>query len=843
MTEKNMPMDAQERQPRETHNTHEGVALPDNESMFRTMIEDMPALICRFRPDGTLTFVNHAYCEYFGKSHDDLIGSNFFQFIPETEREKVAHHFHALTPDCPLTTYNHHVITPESGLHWQRWTDRALFDPHGEVIEYQSVGYDITEQKRLEETLTQFTKILEHRIAQQTLQLCQQNLQIEKTLSEQKKIEDALRKSESRYRTFIDSTSDLVFLKDDHLRYVIANRTLAQFFDLQETDIYGKTDFDLLPPADARQCRASDEESREQNTIITTEEHVGQHIFETLKFPVSLGEGRTGVGGFIRDISEKKRIEIALKQNEEKYRIITDNISDIVWTMDLDYVFTFISPSVERILGYTVTDAMRLPLSEMLSPASHERVRTIIETRKAQESGRTTQSVAPVTLEIDIIDHEGAIVPCEVSSIFLRDEENHISGIIGVTRDISQRKKDEEELRASEERYRLLFHASPAGIFQYDTALNVTDCNERFAEIVQMNRTHIIGLNMKTLRDQTFMPPVLQSIAGKEAYLEGRYRVTHSSAEIWACMHTAPLCDCSGTVMGGIGIVQDVTERKQMEDDLRDSEQRFRAIFETAEDSIFLKDCALRYTLVNPTMERLFGIPASELIGKRDSDLFDAEAAQYINNIDTRVLAGEIVKDEHAKPVGTDMRTFHFIKVPMRNALNTITGIYGIARDITERKKAEEKLKIREQELHTKSHYLEEANTTLKVLLEHRENDRHELEGAVLRNVKQLIMPYIELIKKNQLNESQRMYMNILESNLNTIISPFLQNINLRHFNLTPKELEVAHLVKEGKATKEIADLLHLSRRAIEFHRDKIRHKLGLKNKKVNLRSYLLSLS
>ena len=104
-------------------------------------------------------------------------------------------------------------------------------------------------------------------------------------------------------------------------------------------------------------------------------------------------------------------------------------------------------------------------------------------------------------------------------------------------------------------------------------------------------------------------------------------------------------------------------------------------------------------------------------------------------------------------------------------------------------------------------------------------------------------MPYLEILKRGTLNENQRTYLNILESNLKDIISPFARSLSLKHLNLTHKEMEVANLIKYGRTTKEIADLLNLSTRTIESHRKNVRKKLGIKNNKLNLRTYLSSLS
>ena len=133
-------------------------------------------------------------------------------------------------------------------------------------------------------------------------------------------------------------------------------------------------------------------------------------------------------------------------------------------------------------------------------------------------------------------------------------------------------------------------------------------------------------------------------------------------------------------------------------------------------------------------------------------------------------------------------------------------------------------------------------NSALKVLLKHREKDRTNLKERILSNVKELVLPYVQTLKSSPLNVKQIAYVDIIESNLNTIISPFLQNLSSKYLGLTPKEIQVAGLVKEGRTNKEIAELFNISARSVEFHRENIRTKFGLKNRKVNLRSYLLSL-
>ena len=153
-----------------------------------------------------------------------------------------------------------------------------------------------------------------------------------------------------------------------------------------------------------------------------------------------------------------------------------------------------------------------------------------------------------------------------------------------------------------------------------------------------------------------------------------------------------------------------------------------------------------------------------------------------------------------------------------------------------ERRVDERTLELKEKTLH-----LEEVNTALKILLKQREMDREELGEAVLSNVKNLIFPYLEKMKSTRLNKEQLTYLEILESHIAEITSPFVKRLSQEFLGLTPMEVRIADLIREGKTTKEIAELLFRSESTILFHRNNIRIKLGLKVKKINLRSYLRS--
>ncbi len=162
--------------------------------------------------------------------------------------------------------------------------------------------------------------------------------------------------------------------------------------------------------------------------------------------------------------------------------------------------------------------------------------------------------------------------------------------------------------------------------------------------------------------------------------------------------------------------------------------------------------------------------------------------------------------------------------------------------EIAFRRKTESVLRKKERELQINALNLKEANTALKVLLRRRDEDKIEFEERILFNVKELIEPYLEKIKRTRLNDNQNALLEILESNLNDIISPFARRMSSKFLSLTPKEIQIANLIKQGKTTKDIAAFMNVSNRTIDTHRKNLRAKLGIGKQRANLRTHLLSI-
>ena len=198
---------------------------------------------------------------------------------------------------------------------------------------------------------------------------------------------------------------------------------------------------------------------------------------------------------------------------------------------------------------------------------------------------------------------------------------------------------------------------------------------------------------------------------------------------------------------------------------------------------------------------------------------------------------------ERAKPIGP----YAYVLKPLQERQLLAAIEIALHKNIMQQKlkeahdQLERRVEERTRELRIKSENLEEMNTALKVLLKKREEDKIELEEKVIYNVKELILPFLEKLQRSKLDNRQQTCVDIIASNLNDIVAPFAKTLSTRYLNLTPSEIQIANLVKHGKTTKDIADLLNLSTRTIESHRDSIRQKLGIKNKRANLRTHLMS--
>ncbi|MFH0998903.1 MAG: response regulator [Pseudomonadota bacterium] len=287
-------------------------------------------------------------------------------------------------------------------------------------------------------------------------------------------------------------------------------------------------------------------------------------------------------------------------------------------------------------------------------------------------------------------------------------------------------------------------------------------------------------------------------------------------------------------------LFEEIQEHKKTEASLAEQTRRNETILQTATEGFWVIDANGMIQEVNPSAASILGYLPEELQRK---SIYDFEPE------DQRRLAPHIRKAVRKGANQYEAQLLHKEGnvVSLEFSTNYLdfgesSFLFSFFSDVTKRNELVKSQKDREAELKIKTQNLKEVNTALKSLLKKRDSDRMEVEEKVLFNVKEMISPYIKKLKESELNEKQGIYLTILESNVKDIISPFSPKLTSRHYKFTKSELQIAKLVRMGITSKEIAELMGLSRRTIESHRDRIRKKIGLDSRKRNLRTFLMSI-
>ncbi len=282
---------------------------------------------------------------------------------------------------------------------------------------------------------------------------------------------------------------------------------------------------------------------------------------------------------------------------------------------------------------------------------------------------------------------------------------------------------------------------------------------------------------------------------------------------------------------------------------LKERDEQFKTIIKNAIDAIIFVDTQGYFLEATESCLAFTGYTRDELKGKNFAQVgfISPEDAQRCLTLINAALKGKPGKPLELKATRKDGSTLFIEAIPkvLKKHGDTI-GFLAIVRDITKRMNTADALRKHRDHLEelvkNRTINIEEANTALKVLLKRTETDKLELEDKMLFNIKELVAPYLEKLKELNLDNRARSYVDIIESNINNIISPLMRNISIKYLKLTPAEIRISNLIAQDKTTKEISVLLNLSPRTIEFHRDSIRKKLGINKKKINLKTYLSSI-
>lgn len=546
-----------------------------------------------------------------------------------------------------------------------------------------------------------------------------------------------------------------------------------------------------------------------------------------------------------RSKASLKKQEKTLAISQGRLRALVETTSDWIWEIDSRGVYTYVSPKVTELLGYSVEEVLGKTPFDLMPPGEADRIALIIQP--------IIDNAQPIRNLENINAHkDGRCVVLETSGIPILDTAGTVVGYRGIDRDITDRKQMEERLKKSEERFRSLSEASLEAIVFSEDGI-IVDANEALNRLFSYD-----GEDLRGRPATDFIVPERRAFTDERmrTRTEGIYETLglRKDGGVFPIEVNPREFVHDGRKLR-ISAVRDLTDRKKIEKQLKDyqehlqrlveertnelkeSEKKYRNIFENAQEGIFQSTPDGRFISANPSLASMFGSETPEELIELITDIPEqlyADPARRLELVDILTHAG-VVQDFEFQVRRQDgvIKYVSMNARGVRDEHGKMLYYEGTVQDITEKKAAEKTLEAERQSL-------EEANTALKVLLKHREEDRKELEEKILANVQQLVMPHVKKLKKNVLDPVQQMSIGLVESNLNEIISPFLHNI--QGFKFTPRQLEVATLIREGKTTKDIAGFLNVSKDAIDLLRFQIRKKLGLNKEKTNLQSYLKSL-
>ena len=652
---------------------------------------------------GRLLFFNGRALKDLGYTQEELEGLHFHHLVDEVNAGKVYEVFH----DVFVTG------RPNKGFEWE------ILNKNKEIIEVES---SVALLHDAEGRPAGFRGVV-------------------RDISKRKQTERDLRQEEEKYRDILENMADTYLETDLRGNFIFFNDSLCRVLGYSCEELQG-LNYRLVTPPE----RVPDV-FKIFNEIYTTDrgrvflEHElitkdGSSIF--LEFSMSPLRSQTGepigFSGFGRDITEKVKARRKLEESERRLRLITDNISDIIWTMDFDLRFTYLSPSVLRLTGFTPEEGMNMPFKAMVPPATHAQFERLLADKLGKEQrGIFSDKDRTAPFEISLKRKDGSELWLEVKVDFNRDENGRAFEIIGIGRDISERKQAEEALAESEQRYRMIAERMTDVVWMADMDLRTTYVTPSVQTVLGFTPEERM---LQTL-DQQLTP---ESLAyGMDAFArelaleeEGKGAPDRKATLVLEYYHKDGSTRWMETVMTGIrneqgaliglsGASRDVTDRQKIEEQLRESEKRYRAIVENVNDIVWTIGLDLQFIYASPQNIRVSGYTHEELMGMVLSDVMTPESLEMA----TGVLSEELALEASGEPFDPNRSRTLELEICRkdgnrvwleadatfnRNADATPKEILAVGRDITERKLAQEALRESEEKNRLLASYHQRLN-------------------------------------------------------------------------------------------------------------------------------------
>ena len=546
----------------------------------------------------------------------------------------------------------------------------------------------------------------------------------------------------------------------------------------------------------------------------------------------------------------RQRLIAELIQRDTWLRTLVEE-SPVGISISLDGVTLYANPACLRLFGYNnLSEISGTSQLTRVAPESRETVARYILKRARGEA-------APTSYEITGLRKDGVPIPLHLEIAPIRITEVPVT--VAFFTDFSEKKKMEEALQDSEIRFRSLVESIDEFISVIDVSGRCIYASPKVYDLIGYSTEEVLGKSpfdfMEPSEAQRVSKVFLLRVQKEEPFDSLEHTLIHrNGTPVIAEVSGKPFFDRNGKLLGYRTISRDITKHKQVEEALIAAEKKYRNIVENAVEGIFQTLPNGRFLDANPALARIFGYESV------------MELKEAIRDIGVQVYHNPRTRAEHMRTL--EERGFGSFEIQVRRKDGTAGWLFvntrvvrdgegktlyyeGFAKDITERKCLEEKLRKanedlenrvteRTEELNRRSAKLEELNITLRTILEQRDQDSKLLEQRVVASINELVKPLLRTLRKTRSGAERESLLDIIASSLDEIISPFTSQLSGQKVRLTQTELQIAHCIRQGMRSKEIAALLNISKGTIDFHRNNIRRKLGIKDRKTSLRSHLI---
>jgi len=557
-------------------------------------------------------------------------------------------------------------------------------------------------------------------------------------------------------------------------------------------------------------------------------------------------------------LEETERQYFALKKRLEQIQTFFDpllaNSLDPSTLKDLDGNHLLVNEAYCRLLGKSAQEIIGRSNLDLFPTEQAARF---------QENDQQVINSAQSQMVVELIDVSEGARWLQIAKNPVFGEEQQCLGVLHSIRDVTEHKETLKALQSSQQRLTRITDAVPALIGYIDTEQHYRFNNKAYERWFGRQAT---GQPIKEILGPetyaTMLPNIQAALSGKEVKYEAWAPYSYGGKR-YVQAHYTPDTNAAGETTGFYVLVNDLTEHKLSEDTLAKKDLLLRQLFDSSPIGLALVPLTGKTsassdarTLVNSAMLEFFGYTAEEIppmVELSPPDEHVQEQLRIRELLIRELLAGKrdsyklekryIRKDGSTTwgNVTISLLEGHPMKLLMM--LEDINGRKNIELQLRRAHDSlESKVQERTIDLEARRDELQEVNTALRVVLRQREEDKKTIESQVMLNLEKLVMPSIDRLRKTHLQDSQIDSLQILQTNLEQIVSPYVRKVNSIHLQLTPTELQVADMVKQGLSSKKIATLIHLSPETVGVHRKNIRKKLGLRDQKVNLQTFLTSL-